>query len=162
MRLASANQSIANALLKGQNNTQWSAVLLTQHKQLEEEIANIQRLLARDFCHLLQLDKALKRLIKGVVIHLDLETCFLVPALQGSELSAQQKLALTQSYKKLQQTCHNTSDYIHHLKLTKGNRLINMENNLNIQSFLQEISQRLKDEDSIYSCLDTDEATYAV
>ncbi|WP_415889182.1 hypothetical protein ACMXYV_14550 [Neptuniibacter sp. SY11_33] len=162
MRLASANLSIANALLKGQNNTQWSAVLLTQHKQLEEEIANIQRLLARDFCHLLQLDKALKRLIKGVVIHLDLETCFLVPTLQGSELSAQQKLALTQSYKKLQQTCHNTSDYIHHLKLTKGNRLINMENNLNIQSFLQEISQRLKDEDSIYSCLDTDGATYAV
>lgn len=157
MNLAKANRSISSALHQGplgQQNYQWSAVLLQQHEQLEIEIASIQRLLKRDSCHLLLLDKPLKKLIKGVVIHLELETCFLVPALHSSELSTEQKYSLTQGYKKLQQTCHNTSEFIHHLKLTKGNRLINQENNQNIGAFLHEISQRLQDESVIYSRLE--------
>lgn len=162
MNLQSNSRAIALALQQKQQNYQWSAVLLQQHEQLAQEIQGIQRLLERDLCYLLQLDKALKKLIKGVLTHLELETCFIVPGLTGSELSDRQKYALTQGYTQLQQTCHDTSQYLHRLKLTKGNCLISHDNHLKISHFLQEISQRLQDEDLIYARLKETEVAHAL
>lgn len=133
--------------------SQWPEKLMAQHNQLDLEIDAINTLMAQSVCRLLQLDARLKKLIKGVITHLELEACFLTPILEASDVSPQQKDSLSQGFKALYRTCHATTDYIQALKLALGNVLVKPEHTIRITQFLTDINNRLNDEDVIYSTM---------
>ncbi len=126
---------------------------MAQHIQLESEINTISTLVAQGECHLLQLDARLKKLIKGVLTHLELESCFLASVLGSFNLSHQHHVCLTQGFQALEQTCKETVIYLHSLKLALGNGPVEPEHAVRINQLLHDIHARLESEDIVYSIL---------
>ncbi len=131
----------------------WPENLMAQHKQLHIEIEAIHTMLSQPICRLLQLDARLKKLIKGVITHLELESCFLAPVLKTDIISVRKKNSLNQGFQDLYKTCHATTDYIQALKLALGNSTIESKHSVHISQFLTDIMNRLNDEDVIYSIM---------
>ena len=133
--------------------SRWPEKLMTQHNQLDVEINAINALLGQDVCRLLQLDARLKKLIKGVITHLELEACFLTPMLVTSDVSPEEKDSLSKGFKALYRACHDTTDYVQALKLELGNGLVKPEHIIRITNLLADINNRLNDENAIYSTM---------
>lgn len=153
MNRATLNQCLIKPTVKSYPLSQWPEILMAQHIQLESEINTISTLVAQDECHLLQLDARLKKLIKGVLTHLELEACFLAPALGSYNLSYQQSDCLNQGFQALEQTCNATASYLHSLKLALGNGSVEPEHAVCINQLLHDIHARLESEDIVYSTL---------
>ncbi len=162
MNRQQVNNFLTQSLLNDHVVSQWSGTLLAQHRQLESEIAATYQLLAREVCLLLPLDTQLKKLVKGLILHLELEACYLTPSLQNSELTLLQKQQLTQGYSLLQRTCDATLKYLHALKLEFGNGQVKPQHITHISQFLADISQRLRDEDQVYTTINTKETEHDV
>lgn len=69
----------------------WSGILIKQHLQLMQEIENVSSLLPQTILNWFLLDAKIKRLIKGVKVHLELENTFLSTALSSVDISQVQK-----------------------------------------------------------------------
>lgn len=156
MNKPTVNQYLTQSASTCWSLSQWPEKLMAQHSQLDREINAINTLLTQDVCRLLQLDARLKKLIKGVITHLELEACFLAPILETSDVSPRQKDCLSRGFKALYGTCHATTDYIQALKLASGNGLVKPEHTIRITKFLTDIKNRLNDEDNIYSTMNKD------
>lgn len=133
----------------------WPPVLIAQHEQLDEEIQTISDLIAKRECRLLQVESRLKKLIKGVFLHLELEESFISNVQQFSDIPTSQHTSLNQGYVALESACNETRDYLHMLKLKGGSRLVEQAQAEQINQLLQRISTVLNDEDDIYSTLRT-------
>lgn len=129
----------------------WTEILLNQHVQLTEEIGEAKALLQQSDCTLVRLDVRLKKIIKGILTHLELESFFLFPALKASEEMNQYESTLSSSFKSLHNTCIATQRYLHQLKFSYGNSYVSTEQAGKISHFLEDILQRLTEEDPIYS-----------
>ena len=129
----------------------WAKTLMAQHIELDFEIGVVNSLLNTKSCHLIQLDVKLKKLTKAVLTHLELEAQFLVPMLTESKELSQQKNYLNEGFDALFQICRATTDYVHSLKLSFGNCSVTDSQSERIIYFLDEIKNRLNDEDFIYS-----------
>jgi len=133
----------------------WAGVLTEQHRQLEAEIRSTDQFLARSECNLLQLDTQLKKLLKAVVLHLELEAFFLTPALQNKHFPLHQEQQLAQGYLALKHTCDAILNDVRLLKLSADQRgQITSQQMQPIRIFLASICQRLLQEDQIYSAID--------
>lgn len=153
MNKTTVNQYLTESAPSSWLLSQWPEKLMAQHNQLDAEINAINVLLGQDVCRLLQLDARLKKLIKGVITHLELEACFLTPMLVTSNVSAEENDSLSKGFKALYKTCHDTTDYIQALKLELGNGLAKPEHIIRITNLLANINNRLNDEDAIYSTM---------
>lgn len=137
---------------QNQISARWSAVLSEQHRQLEKEISDLNQKLSQPQCQILLLDTHLKKLIKAVVLHLELEAFFLAPSLSNGQLPLLRSQQLSQGYLALRHTCDAILNDLHALKLSTGNGgRINREQMQPIRIFLNSIHQRLTEEDQIYS-----------
>lgn len=140
----------------------WPAILMAQHCELDSEIQALKMLLNSNNCNLIQLDVSLKKLTKAVLVHLDLEAQFLVPMLMKTRVFPVQKDSLNDGYIALVEICRATTAYFHSLKLSLGNCLVSDKQADRIIYFLDEIKNRLNDEDSIYSQMTEKEGDYAI
>lgn len=131
----------------------WPPVLIAQHEQLDDEIQYISDLITKRECRLLQVESRLKKLIKGVFLHLELEESFISKVHQYSEMPSSQYTSLNQGYLALESACNETREYLHKMKLKGGSRLIEQEHATQIEHLLQRISTVLNDEDDIYVTL---------
>lgn len=129
----------------------WAKTLMAQHIELDFEIDVVNALLNTKNCNLIQLDVKLKKLTKAVLTHLELEAQFLVPMLTATKALSQQKNYLNEGFDALFKICRATTDYVHSLKLSFGNCLVTDNQSERIIYFLDEITNRLNDEDFIYS-----------
>lgn len=129
----------------------WAQTLMAQHIELDFEIGAANSLLNTNSCNLIQLDVKLKKLTKAVLTHLELEAQFLVPMLTETKALSQQRNYLNEGFDALFKICRATTDYVHSLKLSFGNCLVTDSQSERIIYFLDEIKNRLNDEDFIYS-----------
>lgn len=131
----------------------WSGILIKQHLQLIQEIENISSLLIQEIFNSLLLDAKIKRLIKGVKVHLELENTFLSTALSSVEISQVQKKQLIVGYDSLKNTCDKTMTLARTLMLFPDKEKVKVKYVLQVKKLLDELSSRLKQEDVIYSFL---------
>jgi len=134
--------------------SKWPETLMAQHTELDFEIGSVNSLLNSNNCNLIQLDVRLKKLTKALLTHLKLEDQFLLPILTATKVSRQkmqQKNYLNQGFDALFEICRATTAYVHSLKLAFGNCLVTDKQIKRITSFLDEIKNRLNDEDFIYA-----------
>jgi len=131
--------------------SKWPETLMAQHNELDFEIGSVHSLLNTNNCNLIQLDVRLKKLTKAVLTHLELEDQFLIPILTATKVLSQQKNYLNEGFDALFEICRATTAYVHSLKLAFGNCLVTDKQIKRITSFLDEIKNRLNDEDFIYS-----------
>jgi len=128
----------------------WPSSLVSQHVQLEIEIEAIKSLLNQGGSSFIHIETRLRKLTKGLLLHLELESCFLAPILDESDLLPSQKGALMQGYSVLANTCYAISDYFQALKLECGTALLGAKQSQHISEFLMEIKNRLRDESTLY------------
>lgn len=131
--------------------SKWPEILMAQHIELGFEIDSVNGLLNTKSCNLIQLDVSLKKLTKAVLIHLELEAQFLVPTLASTKVLAQHTNYMSEGFDALFEICQATTVYVHSLKLDFGNCLVTDKQSEHIAYFLDEIKNRLNDEDVIYS-----------
>ena len=131
----------------------WSAILMKQHTQLQQEITIIEDFLSLPSFSPLLLDAKVKRLIKGVKLHLDLESTFLNPALEQTTISAHNKQKLGDGYLALQNLCDQTLSLVKSLTLFPNNRQLHTEHLPQVKRLLKTIQARLEEEDSTFSQL---------
>lgn len=131
----------------------WSGILIKQHLQLIQEIENVSSLLPQAILNWFLLDAKIKRLIKGVKVHLELENTFLSTALSSVDISQVQKKQLIEGYNSLQNTCDKTMTLVRTLMLFPDKEKAREEYVLQVRQLLDELSSRLKEEDVIYSFL---------
>ncbi|MCL1089891.1 hypothetical protein G3488_15350 [Shewanella baltica] len=131
----------------------WSGILIKQHLQLIQEIENVSSLLPQTILNWFLLDAKIKRLIKGVKVHLELENTFLSTALSSVDISQVQKKQLIEGYNSLQNTCDKTMTLVRTLMLFPDKEKAREEYVLQVRQLLDELSSRLKEEDVIYSFL---------
>lgn len=131
----------------------WSGILIKQHLQLMQEIENVSSLLPQTILNWFLLDAKIKRLIKGVKVHLELENTFLSTALSSVDISQVQKKQLIEGYNSLQNTCDKTMTLVRTLMLFPDKENAREEYALQVRQLLDELSSRLKEEDVIYSFL---------
>lgn len=133
------------------SSNQWPQTLMLQHTQLDAEINTIKTLLTHNQSTFFQLDVHIKKLIKGLIVHLELESYFLSPMAISNSLEEHKLAQLNQGYEALLKTCQDTSDYTHSLKISCGNCSVNTEQSERLLGFLAAINQRLNDENVIYA-----------
>jgi hypothetical protein len=138
----------------------WSSILIKQHIQLKLDIENITKLLAQPSYCVLQLDAKIKRLVKGVKVHLQLEHTFLSPALEKTGATKGQKKALVEGYYLLHETCDKTTKLACSLMLHPNEEQLKSKHITQIKQTLHEIASRIAEEDTFYSLLETSGETY--
>jgi hypothetical protein len=139
----------------------WSKVLIAQHVQLKSEINHITALLSQPTFCIFQFDAKLRRLIKGVKTHLQLEHEFFTPVLSQLHITSNQKHRLTEGYEALFDTCESTAKLVYSLKFTLKNTAISTSHIKEIECMFSDIRARLADEDIAYSMIDTLEEQHA-
>ena len=150
MNKTAVNKFLNKSTASSWRQSNWPRSLVSQHVQLAIEIETIDSLLIQGRSSFIHIETRLRKLTKGVLLHLELESCFLVPVLEKSEVQLSDKNSIMQGYRVLANTCHAISDYFQALKLECGNALIGENQIQHIRSFLIEIKNRLSDENIIY------------
>ncbi|PKH57229.1 hypothetical protein CXF83_03110 [Shewanella sp. Choline-02u-19] len=144
-----------------QRVTTWSKVLIAQHIQLKSEITNITSLLSQPTFCIFKLDAKLRRLIKGVKTHLQLEHTFFTPVLSQLNITSNQRHRLTEGYEALFDTCESTAKLVHSLKISLNNTPLSRSHIKEIEGMFYDIRARLADEDIAYSMIDILEEQHA-
>lgn len=129
----------------------WSNVLLEQHEQMRAEIQSLEELLKKSSPSTLIVDVKVKKLIRALIMHLDLEANFLYPELLKSQYYSKDCKTLMDGYQCLKNTCHDAKAFIQQLKIKNGNRPIKVSQIKVILNFIHKIKTRLETEDVIYS-----------
>tara|TARA_R110001583_G_scaffold15007_5_gene62285 strand:- start:2217 stop:2708 length:492 start_codon:yes stop_codon:yes gene_type:complete len=150
MNKPTVHQYLTQSAVSCWGQSDWPTTLVAQHLQLDLEIDSIKKMLVQGNSSFIHIETRLRKLTKGLLIHLELEACFLAPILENSDISPSQKNSIKQGYDILSNTCHATSDYLHALKLSCGNALIETQQARHIGEFLKEIKNRLSEESAIY------------
>lgn len=138
----------------------WAKVLIAQHVQLKSEMNNITARLSQGSLCIFQLDAKLRRLIKGVKIHLQLENEFFIPVLWQINITLDQKNKLTEGFGVLFETCESTVRLINSLKISLSHAPLKKSHIQEIECMFDDIRVRLADEDIVYSMIDTLEEQY--
>lgn len=138
----------------------WFDVLIKQHHQLIQDIESISDFLSQPAIAPLLLDAKIKRLIKGVKVHLELENTFLSPALENIEASKAQKEQLKGGYDSLQSTCEKTMELARLLVLYPDKETFKDTYIPQVKLLLEALSSRLEEEDATYSLLELSEQNH--
>ncbi|PKG37231.1 hypothetical protein [Psychromonas sp. Urea-02u-13] len=150
MNKTAVNKFMKKSTASCWRQSNWPRSLVSQHGQLALEIEAINHLLSQGHSSFIHIETRLRKLTKGLLLHLELENCFLVPILEKSEVQESEKNSLVQGYLMLANTCHAISDYFQALKLECGNTLVEENQIQHMRDFLIEIENRLNDESIIY------------
>jgi len=150
MNKTAVNKFLNKSTASCWRQSNWPRSLVSQHEQLALEIEAINSLLSQGHSSFIHIETRLRKLTKGLLLHLELENCFLVPILEKSEVQQSEQKNIMQGYLVLANTCHAISDYFQALKLECGNALIGDNQIQHIQNFLIEIKNRLSEESIIY------------
>lgn len=130
---------------------EWARVLLHHHRDLRREIEQLRTLVRDPRCRLLQLEARLRRLGRAVSMHLELEACFLEPALapddgaEGAALSG-----LRAGYDELQRLLRRSADFLQREKLTPAAATLSPAQRSATVRLLAEVGRRLRQEDGQY------------
>ncbi|WP_260294189.1 hypothetical protein [Sedimenticola hydrogenitrophicus] len=129
----------------------WSQVLLRHHQDIQTEIEQVATLLAQPLCHLHRIEARLRRLSRAVLMHLELEACFLDPAVREVSGSGGAKLqALRDGYESLRRAVMATADFLQREKLSHPSLTLSTEQQHAITRLMDEIRARLRAEDRDY------------
>ncbi len=141
-----------NASLTGPEHlAEWSQVLLRHHQDIQSEIRQIITLLSQPHCHLHRIESRLRRLGRAVLMHLELEACFLDPAVQEvSGPGGEELQSLRGGYRDLRRAVLATSDFLQREKLSHPSPILNSEQQHAITHLMGEIRARLHTEDRYY------------
>jgi len=151
MNKTAVNKFLNQSTTSSWKRSNWPNSLVSQHLQLELEIEAIKSLMTQGRSSFIHIETRLRKLTKGLLLHLELENCFLVPILEKSEIQLNEKNSIIEGYHVLESTCYAINDYFQALKLECGNALIGEKQVQQIGNFLIEIKNRFSDENSIYS-----------
>lgn len=131
--------------------TDWSAILIEHHQDLQLEIELIRSLLDSPASLFLQIEARLRRLGRAVLMHLELEAIFLDPALnQSEEVNASELQLLRLGYDDLRALVESTTRFIHREKQISTSLQLNSYQLKTIRKLLTEICNRLQLEDEYY------------
>ncbi len=115
-------QHLTASLTGPEHLADWSRVLLRHHRDIQTEIEQIVQLLKHPHCHLHRIEARLRRLSRAVLMHLELEACFLDPAVREVSGSDGEKLlGLRAGYEHLRQVVMATADFLQREKLSHPN-----------------------------------------
>lgn len=130
---------------------EWSRVLLRHHQDIQAELEQVVTLLAQPACHLHRIEARLRRLSRAVLMHLELEACFLDPAVREVAGSGGKKLQeLRDGYQSLRRAVMATSDFLQREKLSHPSLTLSPEQRRAITHLMNEIRARLHTEDQDY------------
>lgn len=132
----------------------WSAILISHHQDLHQEVQQITTLLDSPDSLFLQLEARLRRLGHAVRMHLELEDSFLNPALQqNGALTPMTLQRLQLGYDDLHDLVASTLRFIHQEKQISSSLQLTSAQAQTVRHLLAEICQRLDLEDGIYQPL---------
>lgn len=130
---------------------EWSRVLLQHHRDIQSEIEQVTQLLEKPLCQLHRVEARLRRLSRAVLMHLELEACFLDPAVRKVSGSRGAKLQeLREGYESLRKAVLATADFLQREKLSHANLNLSTEQQQVITRLMGEIRARLRAEDRDY------------
>lgn len=130
---------------------EWSAVLLQHHRDIRLEIDQIRTSVSAPDCRLHRIEARLRRLGRAVLMHLELESCCLDPAVQTHSGRGSEDLQrLRQGYEGLRRVLESTADFLQREKLSHHAPVLNGEQQTAILGLLAEIQERLEVEDGYY------------
>lgn len=130
---------------------EWSRVLLRHHQDIQTEIEQIIHWLKHPFCHLHRIEARLRRLSRALLMHLELEACFLDPAVREISGDDGEKLqGLRDGYESLRQAVLATADFLQREKLSHPSLILSAEQQNAITHLMNEIQARLRAEDRDY------------
>jgi len=144
-------QHLTASLTGPDHLAEWSRVLLRHHRDIQTEIEQIVQLLKHPRCHLHRIEARLRRLSRAVLMHLELEACFLDPAVREVSGTDGEKLqGLRAGYESLRQAVMATADFLQREKLSHPNLTLSVEQQAAITHLMNEIHARLETEDRDY------------
>lgn len=144
-------QHLTASLTGPEHLADWSRVLLRHHRDIQTEIEQIVQLLKHPRCHLHRIEARLRRLSRAVLMHLELEACFLDPAVREVSGSDGEKLqGLRAGYESLRKVVMATADFLQREKLSHPNLTLSAEQQDAITHLMNEIHARLEAEDRDY------------
>ncbi|MCW8883384.1 MAG: hypothetical protein OQK92_13755 [Sedimenticola sp.] len=130
---------------------EWSRVLLQHHRDIQTAIDQIITLLAQPLSHLHRIEALLRRLSRAVLMHLELEACFLEPAMQTVPDPGGEKLqSLRDGYKNLRRAVMTATDFLQREKLRHPDLTLSAEQQKVITHLVNDIGTRLQVEDPLY------------
>lgn len=129
--------------------SKWAGIMLVHHSQLITEIENIRLYLGFTNCDIFILDAKFKRFAKGALTHLNLELEIIYPELV-SVMTPRDFAILKHQHQELKMTCEATMESISSLKISIGNKILDLDSKVVIYGVLAEIEGLVSTENVQY------------